>query len=115
VKICLTGLTKEIFSSENIIYVTQASSRRPIDNQSRIELRQGQIYSLAAPRESLITQGTSRGQIYQTIPEYFLLFVRLRASKTEEDAAKSCPMGLSGEIVGLTCSSLTVLNPDFGG
>ena len=50
----------------------------------------------AAPRESL----TSRGQIFQTIPEDFSLFVRLWASKTEEDAAQSCPMGLSGETVG---------------
>ena len=28
-----------------------------------------------APRESLITRGTSRGQIFQTIPEDFSLFV----------------------------------------
>ena len=58
----------------------------------------GKIY----PREVLrvITQGTSRGQIFQTIPDDFSLFVRLWASKTEEDAAQSCPMGLSGETVG---------------
>ena len=55
----------------------------------------------AAPRESLITRGTSHGQIFQTIPKDFPLFVRLWASKTEEDVAQSCPMGLSGEIVDL--------------
>ena len=54
----------------------------------------------AAPRESLITLGTSRGQIFQTILEDYSLFVRLSASKTEEDAAQSCPMGLFGETVG---------------
>ena len=53
-----------------------------------------------APRESLITRGTSHGQTLQTIPEDFSLFVRLWASKTEEDAAQSCPMVLSGETVG---------------
>ena len=37
---------------------------------------------------------------FQTIPEDFLLFVRLWASKTEEDAAQSWPMGLSGKTVG---------------
>ena len=47
-----------------------------------------------------MTRGTSHGQIFQTIPEDFSLFVRLWASKTEEDAAQSCPMGLSGETVG---------------
>ena len=36
-----------------------------------------------------------------TFPKDFPLFVRLRASKTEEDAAQICPMGLSGETVGL--------------
>ena len=40
------------------------------------------------------------GQILQTIPEDFSLFVRLWASKTKEDSAQSCPMGLSGETVG---------------
>ena len=54
----------------------------------------------AAPRDSPITQGTSRGQTFQTIPEDFSLFVRLWASKTEEDAAQSCPLGLSGETEG---------------
>ena len=49
----------------------------------------------------MITRGTSRGQIFQTIPGDFSLFVRLWASKIEEDAAQSCPMGLSGEKVGL--------------
>ena len=49
---------------------------------------------------SLITQGTSREQSFQTIPEDFSLFVRIWASKNEEDAAQSCPMGLSGETVG---------------
>ena len=43
---------------------------------------------------------TSRGQILQTIPKDFPLFVRIWASKTKEDAAQSCPMGLSGETVG---------------
>ena len=59
----------------------------------------GKIY----PREFLrvITQGTSRGQIFQTIPDDFFLFVRLCASKTEEYAAHSCPMSLCGETVGL--------------
>ena len=51
--------------------------------------------------KSLITRGTSHGQIFQTIPEDFSLFVILWASKTKEDAAQSCPMGLSGETVGL--------------
>ena len=51
-------------------------------------------------RESLITRGTCRGQIVQTIPEDFSLFVKLWASKTEEDAAQSCSMGWSGETVG---------------
>ena len=46
------------------------------------------------------TQGTSRGLIFQTIPEDFSLFVRLWASQTEEDVAQSWPMGLSGETVG---------------
>ena len=50
---------------------------------------------------SMITRGTSRGQIIQTIPRDFPLFVRLWASKTEEDVAQSGPMGLSGETVGL--------------
>ena len=58
------------------------------------------------PREvprviSLITRGTSRGQILQTIPKDFPLFFRLWASTTEEDAAKRWPMGLYGETVGL--------------
>ena len=69
----------------------------------------------AAPWESLITQGTSHGQIFQTIPEDFSLFVRLWASKTEEDAAQSFLLALSGEKWVQTCSSLTVLNTDFGG
>ena len=58
----------------------------------------GKIY----PREVLrvITKGTSRGPIFQTIPEEFSLFVRLWASKTKEDVAHSCPMGLSGGTVG---------------
>ena len=51
--------------------------------------------------EGLITQGTSRGQIFQTIPRDFSLFVRFWISKTEEDAAQSCLMGLSGETVSL--------------
>ena len=58
----------------------------------------GKIYPREVPR--VITRGTSRGQIFQTIPEDFSLFVRLWASKTEEDVAQSCPMGLSGETVG---------------
>ena len=53
----------------------------------------------AAPSESLMTQGTSRGQIFKTIPEDFPLFVRLWASRTEVYAAQSYPMGLSGETV----------------
>ena len=51
----------------------------------------------AAPRESLIPQGTSRGQIFWTNPKDFPLFVSLWASKTLEDAAQSCPMGLYGD------------------
>ena len=39
-------------------------------------------------------------QIFQTIPKDFPLFVRLWVSKTDEDAAQSCSMGLSGETVG---------------
>ena len=39
-------------------------------------------------------------EIFQTIPEDFPLFVRLWASKTEEDAAQSCPICFSGETVG---------------
>ena len=50
--------------------------------------------------ESLIIRETYRGQIFQAIPKDFALFVRLWASKTEEDAPQSCPMGLSGETVG---------------
>ena len=34
-------------------------------------------------KESLLTQGTSQGQIFQIIPKDFPLFVRLWASKTE--------------------------------
>ena len=58
----------------------------------------GKIYPREVPR--VITQGTSRGQIFQTIPEDFSQFFRLWASKTEEDAVQSCLMGLSGETVG---------------
>ena len=50
-----------------------------------------------------------------TIPKDFPLFVRVWALQIEEDGAQSCPMGLSGETVGRTLTSLTVLNPDFGG
>ena len=60
----------------------------------------GKICHREVPRESLITRGTSRAQILQTIPEDFSLFVRLWASKTKEDAAQSYPMGSSGETVG---------------
>ena len=58
-------------------------------------------------------QGTYRGKIFLTIPKEFSLFVKLRASKTKEYATQSCPM--SGETVGSTCSSLTMLNTDLGG
>ena len=56
-------------------------------------------------------------QIFQTIPKDFPLFVRLWASKTDEDGGQSFPMGLSVEIVGsdLLKSNRAVLNPDFGG
>ena len=54
----------------------------------------------AAPRKSLITQGTSCGQIFQKIPEDFSLLVRLWALKTEDYASQSCPMGLFVETVG---------------
>ena len=60
----------------------------------------GKICHREVPRESLITRGTSRAQILQTIPEDFSLFVRLCASKTKEDAAQCYPMGSSGETVG---------------
>ena len=49
---------------------------------------------------SLITKGTFRGKIFQTIPKDSPLFVRLWASKTKEDVAQSCPICLSGETVG---------------
>ena len=39
------------------------------------------------------------GIFLQTIPEDFSLFVKLWFSKTEEDLAQSCPMGLSGETL----------------
>ena len=41
----------------------------------------------------------SRGKIFRTIPKIFSLFVKLSASNTEEDAAQSCQIGLSGETV----------------
>ena len=35
------------------------------------------FFYMADPRESLMTQGNSLGQIFQTIPEDFPLFFRL--------------------------------------
>ena len=45
----------------------------------------------AAPKDSLITRGTSRGKIFSDKPKAFPLFVRLWGSKTEEDAADGLP------------------------
>ena len=41
----------------------------------------------AAPRETLLTQGTSRGQICQTILKAFPLFVRRQASNIKENVS----------------------------
>ena len=44
--------------------------------------------SSAALRESLITRGTSREQICQTIPKAFPLLVRLQASVTKDNVSR---------------------------
>ena len=67
------------------------------------------------PKEKSDYPRDLREKIGQTIPWDFPLLVRLWASKTKEGAAQSCPMCLSGEAAVQTCTSLTVLNPDFGG
>ena len=45
----------------------------------------------SSPRKSLITRGTSRGQICQTMPKAFPLLVRLQAKKIRE--ALDFPLG----------------------
>ena len=71
------------------------------------------------PRDVLrvirLTRGTSHDQIFQKIPEDFSLFVRLWASKPKKMRPRVAPWACLEKQWVRTCSSLTVLNPDFGG
>ena len=51
-----------------------------------------------------------QGKNVQKILRVFGLFGRIWASKIKEDAAQSCPMGLSADRVGSDGHSLTVIN-----
>ena len=67
----------------------------------------------AAPKEILITRGTSHGQIFQTNPEDFPLFFGLLDLNREDYVSQSYPRVNSEHIPVLPRGSLTVLNPDF--
>ena len=52
----------------------------------------------AAPKESLMTRGTSHGQNFQTIPKDFPLFFRLLDKNSEDYVAQSCPT-INSELI----------------
>ena len=69
----------------------------------------------AAPMESLITQGTSRGLIYRQSLRTFHCLSDFGLHKPKKMWPRVDPWACLEKQWVWTCSSLTVLNPDFGG